>query len=210
MLEPCEAKVSRTVLRGERARKGSALPGERIIMRLFRKRTPPQFEKFLPFFNSACVLILTLSTNEDGTPRHFDPENMATSASAVVGAAYVSKKTAILNGHISESEMGPFLDEINSLFQFVAGSCIRERERKEGQTIDLQSKEAQNCVEDLCYSQEEKMARYIGALAKIAAKGPGSSVGADLAVEIQRDIFNDEFPAVLFSMSLLELVAKVK
>ncbi len=179
-------------------------------MKLFRKQTKPQFEKFLPCFNSVCELMLTLCTNEDGVPRNYDPENMATSASAVVGAAYVSKKTAVLKGHVSEKEMGPFLDEINSLFQFVAGSCIRERERKERKNIDIRSEEAQTIVQAICYVQEEKMARYIGALAKIVAKGPGISVGADLAVEIQRDVFSDTFPAVVFSMSLLDLVSKVK
>lgn len=65
-------------------------------------------------------------------------------------------------------------------------------------------------LNELCVAQEEKMARYSGALVKIMAKGPGISVGTHLAIEVQKDVFNEQFPAVVFSMSLLKLVSEVK
>lgn len=43
MLEPCEAKVSRTVLRGEGARKGSDLPGPKYIMDYISKTCGKSF-----------------------------------------------------------------------------------------------------------------------------------------------------------------------
>lgn len=67
-------------------------------MALFRKKAKPPFEKFLTNFNLGCELILTLATDEDGTPRRFSPEDMATSASAIVAAAYVAKNTSVLAG----------------------------------------------------------------------------------------------------------------
>jgi len=96
-----------------------------------RKREKPAFEKFLKPFNLACELLLTLSKDDDGNPRAFDPVDMSTSAAAIIGAAYVSKRTTVLSGRVSETEMGPFLDEVNSLFQFVAGAYVLELKRQE-------------------------------------------------------------------------------
>jgi hypothetical protein len=174
-----------------------------------KKRRKPAFEKFLKPFNSACELLLTLAKDDDGNPRRFDPIDMSTSAAAIIGAAYVSKRTTVLLGRASETEMGPFLDEVNSLFQFVAGSCIREFERQEGRKIDLQSEEAWGLVEELCHIQEEKMARYIVALCIIRAKGPGCSVGGDLSREVVRDVYGEEFFDVVFSTLLFTLVVDV-
>lgn len=174
-----------------------------------KKRPKPASEKFLDSFNAVCELLLTLSMDEEGNPRPFDPIDMATSAGAVIGAAYVSKKTSVLAGKIDEVEMGPYLDEVNSLFKFVAGASIRQIERTAGRKIDLRSDQAWQLVESLCHAQEEKMSRYIVALAKITMKGPGISVGRDLAIEVQMDVFGVEIPDVIFSMSLLNIASHV-
>jgi len=77
MLEPCEAKVSRTVLRGERSRKAPALPGtreEEMKKRMFKIRWLVWL-LIVPVFLSA-VYVLSIgpvsawcftNTYEDGT-----------------------------------------------------------------------------------------------------------------------------------------------
>lgn len=178
-----------------------------------KRKRKPAFEKFLDSWKAAFELLLTLSTDEEGNPRPFEPTDVATSAAAVVGAAYLSKRgmrTFALSGRINEAEVGPYMDEVTSLFQFVAGASIREIERKEGRTIDPRSEQAWGFVESLWQVQEEKMLTYMEALVKGLLKGPGCSAGLlDLTIEVTRDVFGEEIPDVLFSLSLLGLVSEV-
>jgi len=160
------------------------------------------------------VLPLLLEQVTDGgeTTEAVDPIETMTSASALVGMAYLCNKTTILSGKISESQSGTFFDDVYSLFEYVVGSYIRQMEKDKETRINLYSDLAQDIVEQLCTKQGEKMSRYIEAVMKFMAKGPGHADGIDLASAVLADISPGKIGPIdpIFALLLVHCVTAIE
>jgi hypothetical protein len=159
-------------------------------------------------FNSVLELLLTLSKDPDGKRRPFDPVDMATTAGALVGVGYIARNSSVLLGHPLDPKSYPLMDEVNSLFEFAAGACLREIERQKGVKFDKGSQVTWDVIDGLCHTQEGKFSRYMAALIVWFTKQQQThrSIGTDLAIAVQKDVYGEEIMDVLFAMSLINLV----
>lgn len=163
-------------------------------------------KKFRKQFKSFHEIVLSLARDEEGYYRSFDQVDFLTSVGALVAVAHLANNTSVLRAQVSESQLKPFISEIDYLLEDVAKSCIREIERQENRTINRGSQEALDIEKKLIKHQEDKINRYMVALGDSMTKARGSGVGQDLAYEVQKDVYGEEITDVIFSLSLLHSI----
>jgi hypothetical protein len=156
-------------------------------------------EVFLPAFNSFCEMLLTSVTDQNGTAQPFDPLDLITAAAALTGMTYRLREKARCGA--------PALDDVNHFFEFVGALHACEL-RRHGHLTHLDRQTLEQELARICQMQRERMARYTHALNVVLGKGPGCSVGFDLAVEVQHDVNGTDCTDPFFATRLLTLVAE--